>query len=594
MPKRKIRLVGLREYDPERTLSRHQVRNAYVENIDFNVTGAGLIRGLPGFTTRAIAGTQDEHIGTAALLNSHVTGEESYVWFDGTRLYVYDVQGGALEMAQNLAGATFGDNEYYTLASDGQAAYLGLGNEQPAKRIIKPQHKRFGAAVPTATRIEDATLLPPASPSHVYMTPDTEFYNDVDDSDNRTQERLFRFNTQAFDIGGGATNSWTHYWSNEWTAGVPFDANLRYFYKLSYTYYGFLESPLVDLKIKRAFGEVTLANGQRGNSFYHYGREDRYTGLQYWAREDRTAETGAPPMRKYLVNTDISEPWLFGTDASFIPYKLVIPDINDVPFGVTGINLYYAPSVERHSFQPSTLFSLVDTFDIQELQGYYRTNPNNRVTVWVASGDEYTATFKDEALPGPTFERRTGISEVVEDYDIRWRISQVVQGKMAIASVTTPADGYQQNLVLISEFDRFSVFNYIDKRFRTKNRPTAIVEYYGRMLVFEEGHTYVVDPDFLRLTDEWSGIGASGPQSVFVNDRGLFFANHRNLYWAAGAGVKAIGDEVLFNRYASDAGFERHDQSRAVQVLYDSNYDLALFFWQRGADIRGWAYSPKR
>lgn len=675
MPKRKIRLLGIRQFDPERTLAPYHVRNAYVEHVDFDRAGLGEVQGLPSHEDSGIAGTVEDGHGGIKIAGKRtgkvatLPDEDYYVWCQrsfasvSSERAIYVARFGEPPDSRREFRHTLGDTDstqrggrnspdaYITACSNGQEAYIGTGYSatdtegNPVYIVGRRRWGRIGVAEADESDdivARDARLTPPYSPldpnseADVWLTPDRTYYDDYTDHlhpllegtgvDKDGTNLMFKHESgySNFDEYAPAHHIQPYhrhfYWSKENDPEVPFDASLKYFYKVSYTYRGIEESPLVDLRVKHP--KATIVNvtsrytqidqddppegrptvlsdlGSENIEYYHYGRHDQYEDFKLWEifRQGRP-DTTAPLIKKFFSSHDGGKSWIYGTDSDFIPYVFTIRDINNIPDDVTSINIYSSAAVERGADVPQEgEFTLVESFDITKETGYLRTDPTSEVTIWEQVGitDIWRAKFKDKRLIGPSFQRRTGYNETLEHMDIRWCVGAVVQGRLAVASVWTPTEEFDDNLVLLSEFDRFATFNWIDRRFRTRHPPTAITEYYGRMIVFEEGHTYVVDWENMLTVDEWVGIGATAPQSVLVNDRGMFFASHRNLFWAAGGGVKVIGNDILHNTYFEDAGYVKHDTGTPTVVLYDTRYDWAIYLWQRGNDIRGWCFDPEK
>ena len=598
MPKAKYTLARARHYQPN-DIQRGNPGStySYAENVNFVTAQQKILRSFPAHELvtqgRANAGSG---IGTGTV--APVQEEDVYVYCEvgetGRDIKVRNVLTGDLVTSAdnitngetNIGGTVQG---FSTVASDGENAYvsLGWGEDDDEGMIPKRVGKRhFGRLV---SEIDDIDTI--AEPTEDYHIEDAILVKP--DPDNILLG-LPDYDTpiQAVNARPGDTGSVTFYTSRDFdTLNVIISSN-RYFFKVCYVYDGYQEGPLTDIlvyvdpdsTVKGPFYERLT----EGNESYNVW-EDHYHNVAI------SPILASPLLEVFRDPTN----YVNGIDTNSMSMELGIVDMATIPGRVSGINIYGSYADVPNAKSPrGDGFRLVQHFDLTKVIAVDDIDQDkvfNKNTWETATGKRtYKAKFEWTGDYGNTFEERTSYNETVEHMDVRYQICASVQGKLFAAGIWNPTEEFNENLILISEFERFSVFDWLNKRMRTKHKATAITEYYGDALIFEEAHTYVVDVDALVIRNEWEGIGCSSPQSVVYSDRGLFFCNRKNMYWAQGNNVEAIGRDVYEVEDKPEAGYSQayFDETQQPAVVYDTTFDLAIYLFQSGTDIYGWCFSP--
>ena len=74
--------------------------------------------------------------------------------------------------------------------------------------------------------------------------------------------------------------------------------------------------------------------------------------------------------------------------------------------------------------------------------------------------------------------------------------------------------------------------------------PIAMKGFQGKLYVFSESQTSVVNPEGFYIEDTIEGIGCIGPKATMVTDAGFLFVDYRNIYVCTPQ-IQAIGDNIL-------------------------------------------------
>ena len=308
------------------------------------------------------------------------------------------------------------------------------------------------------------------------------------------------------------------------------------------------------------------------------------------------------PLEELSLSQD-GQNWISGSGADGFELELRFPNRDNIPGRVTGCKVYaqFTATELREDEEAGT----GDWFLVQEMhfgrddvtdgKGRSTSTSRSRSSIdrnqpywWANTGSgrstRFSGFFDYMKINGRgTFEQSTGISSAYEDMDVQYRLCASVAGHLIAADVSYP-DGVggrveSEREILISEYDRFSIFDYAFKKLRIKHKPTAIIEYRGDMLIFEEGHTYLIDVETFQIREEWEGIGATGPESIAVTDRGIFFANRQNIYRGGEGRIEAIGNEIYDIAEYPERGYKQMNAKSSPTVCYSSTYDSIIVMW---------------
>ena len=418
----------------------------------------------------------------------------------------------------------------------------------------------------------------------------------------------------------------------------------KYFFGLSLVYDQYQESPLIPLPIcpsglnishfieskdvemnelhdgETIFGALAWNSSTSNGVNMYFGRANRSNRRDF--TETYFTGWGPYPLEEIKLDPDGNN-WISGSGADGMELELVFPDYTKLSDRVTGCKVYVrftATELLEDEEQGTGDWHLVQEmhFGHEDVtNGNERGRPNtiSRINTRIVDGNRQNVTrevsfwwpqfdnadlnmggvFDYMKIDGRgTYTQSTGITSVYTSMDVRYKLCASVAGHLVVADVSYP-DGLggragSEREILISEYDRFSIFDYAFKKLRIKHKPTAIIEYRGDILIFEEGHTYLIDLNTFQIREEWEGIGASSPASVAVTDRGIFFANRKNVYAGGQGRIEAIGNEIWDIAEYPQNGYKEQlfdiDQAIFPTVTYNAEFDCVLVMWTRSLDNR--------
>ena len=112
----------------------------------------------------------------------------------------------------------------------------------------------------------------------------------------------------------------------------------------------------------------------------------------------------------------------------------------------------------------------------------------------------------------------------------------------------------------------------------------------GRLYVFSENETYVVNPDGMYIEDTIKGIGCRNQNGVVSSEIGMCFIDKNSIYLHNGQGINDIGAKIkkahqiddTYNSYSSLeklCNYSTNDYSGDIVATYDSHRKAFCFFY---------------
>lgn len=206
---------------------------------------------------------------------------------------------------------------------------------------------------------------------------------------------------------------------------------------------------------------------------------------------------------------------------------------------ISHIQLYRADADNRNAYvEPNGFYRLVKKIKLDTSWSLIDTGSGSP---W-ADYRKKVITDKNEA--SASFDARTGISELLEDITPSYTLSTQLNNTHFIADIKQTTLGALSNYILKSKPLRFDQFNYVADFLALPSKPTAIIGYNGRLYAFDENNTYRIEPNNFYIEDIYEGIGCLGPEAIIVTEFGLFFADQSNIYMHDGRKPRAIGSNI--------------------------------------------------
>ena len=437
-------------------------------NLDVSVNGK--LKGIPKQTSASNYGVDGTKF--AWIEKVGTTNQWDLIYTDGTHTKVitdfYGTQANSTLISSSVA---------QTIIPNNQEVHIGLGKDTATRWVGYISHSQFdpsGASAPSGLQVETAD---PAIPSS----------------------------------GDGVTSLTAHAASTEEEAVFP-KGNM-YQYAVSFVYDGYQESPLggsnsIAISTKQVTTDVDYITVKLKILSYA-SINKRITGMKVYRREKPFYDSAL---------------W-----TGYEDYLKVIKQINKGPVKIKVPNVSDDLRLESGSLGTYGEYKLIKDIDINDSN--WATSGSHKV---YGSGD---VGFQDDAVTGTSYFSNTGIQEdesrtsVV--YGVNYGIAAPCKNMLFVANASHPRipDDDAAHMILRSKSYRYDIFDWSIDKLILPSIPKAMKSFKGKLYVFDENTTYIIDPDLFQIEKTISGRGCSSQDSVVETDYGLFWANENGVYW---------------------------------------------------------------
>jgi len=251
---------------------------------------------------------------------------------------------------------------------------------------------------------------------------------------------------------------------------------------------------------------------------------------------------------------------------------------------VSHVNIYRSTS-SGTTATPTGFFRLIKTVSLK--YGWLNTDTSTTNPDW---GNFYTKTILDTGVSYASYESRTGISEALFNTIPKYGLSAKVNNFLYITDCSHIDIDDATNYLFKSRPFNFDQFNWAKDFLLLPSKATAMESFNGRLYVFSENETYVVNPDGMYIEDTIKGIGCRNQNGVVSSEIGMCFIDKNSIYLHNGQGINDIGAKIkkahqiddTYNSYSSLeklCNYSTNDYSGDIVATYDSHRKAFCFFY---------------
>ena len=211
---------------------------------------------------------------------------------------------------------------------------------------------------------------------------------------------------------------------------------------------------------------------------------------------------------------------------------------------------------------------------------------------WAEKDGILSKEIADTGVLFGTYSSRTGLFETLDTIKLKYGISTEIDGYLFAGKCSHDNIKNASNLIFRSKPGMFSIFDYSKDFLTLKSNPTAIVNYLGRLYIFDSNNIYRINPHTLVIEDTFEGIGCLSQDSVVVTEQGMFFADINGAYFHDGQRPTKIsipiqkgGDtSVSFGgtdnlKDLSWVAISNSAKSFKPKVIYDGEFNCVCFLF---------------
>ena len=179
------------------------------------------------------------------------------------------------------------------------------------------------------------------------------------------------------------------------------------------------------------------------------------------------------------------------------------------------------------------------------LESFYRlVKEIDTSSGWAYDGFSYNYSVEDTGNATSSYESRTGLSEVLSSIKLKYGISAEIDGYLFAGDCSHENIKNASNQIFRSKPGMYSIFDFSTDFIQLKSKPTALVNFNGRLYAFDETNIYKINQQNLTTEDIYEGIGCLGKDSVIVTEYGMFFADKNGAYIHNGTSPNKISSTI--------------------------------------------------
>lgn len=149
---------------------------------------------------------------------------------------------------------------------------------------------------------------------------------------------------------------------------------------------------------------------------------------------------------------------------------------------------------------------------------------------WADDGEQHYYNMQDTGPVRATYESRTGISELTVDLAVKYGLSCELDGYLFVGNCSHNKIEDASHQIFRSKAGKWSSFDWATDFCIINSRPTALIAFLGRLIVFDNNTMYKINPQNMTIEDIFEGVGCASQNSITVTEYGMFFANRQGAY----------------------------------------------------------------
>ena len=274
---------------------------------------------------------------------------------------------------------------------------------------------------------------------------------------------------------------------------------------------------------------------------------------------------------------------------------------DNLPARVTAVRIYRATSISSTDRKVGGFYHFMGEIDLTVAEATELSPSaswNDGFSSAVNEGDQFTGAsnyklvgFIDSGPAGATYETMSGLFEEMTDSNVQYSLSTQLNNSLFVANCEHHSQFTASNILYKSLPYKPSLINWALDFLKLPFVPEAIQAFNGRIYVFSQNSTLKVDPHNMFIEDQFTGAGCLGPDAVSVSDFGMCYCDNNNIYLHQGQTPIPIGDSIL----TSDSGIGYLDlldiSSYNPKIIFDSKRKCFIVYL---TTTRAWSYNVVR
>lgn len=253
-----------------------------------------------------------------------------------------------------------------------------------------------------------------------------------------------------------------------------------------------------------------------------------------------------------------------------------------------------------------TLWRLLGTLSITTITvgvDVTGTTEGGKTYTWTTSGGHKVTSLRDDnSFIGGTYEAETGMPETLTSSIVWYELGTELNNYLFVTRCLKSGIADASRYLFRSKSYRYNMFDWSNDYVVLPTIPLCIKAFAGRIFVWDENDTYIVNPDTLEIEDSITGAGCLSPRSVTITEYGMFWCDRKNAYHHDGRNFKIISEPIKSTDTTKDwHGFNKQYNldSQALLfnytpiVVFNAQKNIVLFIipYATGSTSSVWAYN---
>jgi hypothetical protein len=164
---------------------------------------------------------------------------------------------------------------------------------------------------------------------------------------------------------------------------------------------------------------------------------------------------------------------------------------------------------------------------------------------WSYTDPYWVKTIYDKKDMFASYEELTGMPETLQNTQIHYGVSASQSGYLFVTNCWHKESGGLPNYIFRSKPGKYNIFDWSSDYAVLPERPIALAGFAGKIWAWSKNAMYRINPSNLVLEDIFEGIGCYSESSVVVTDYGMFWADRNMIYRHDGSKTLNVGAPII-------------------------------------------------
>ena len=197
---------------------------------------------------------------------------------------------------------------------------------------------------------------------------------------------------------------------------------------------------------------------------------------------------------------------------------------------------------------------------------------------WVTNGTGKDFDFGDTLTTGASYEARNGISELITDTSLHYKLNCELFSEHIVADAWHSELGAVPTYLFKSKPFQYDVFDWSTDFVKLPHKPNALVAFGSRVYAISRGHIMRINTQNMALEDVDTGCGTAGQHTVTVTDKGFYFMDNNGVYFHNGREAVRINDNIAIGNDGNAYPWQYYNIDANDRIFYHPHKKQVICF----------------